>query len=320
MYGTDAAFIHSNGWTLVSNGDISGPFAGTGSVGTIHPRAQYDPTQANFTVSTNAFHGLAFEGGVFNKLLGYEMVDAYGPTADTQNAFYSHSFIFTQEPFSHTGALGIVNLTDGLTFTGGISRGWDQATEDTNGSIDFLGQLKWVVNKDATLNFNGVSGNEEPDVPAGAVGHNGYRTVFDVNGRYSASDQLTLGFDAMYAWEAQTGDLGSGGGTGQWYGVAGYAGYKINDFVTINARGEWFNDPDGAAPTQYSSIRRPNEYYEITLGTTIHPFPNTYPVNNFFIRPEVRFDYADRAAFDPVAGAPTDHYFFTFGVDGVYAF
>ena len=223
------------------------------------------------------------------------------------------------------GALGIINLNDTFTFTGGITRGWDQATEDDNGNIDFTGQLKYVVDAKTTLYLNGISGNEEPDVPAGTVGHNGWRTVFDVVGTRTIGDKLTLTANGMYAWEGQTGNAGNGGGIGQWYAVAGYATYKISDALSVSGRAEWFNDPDGAAPTQFSSVRRPNQYYEFTLGTTIHPFPNTDLVNNFFIRPEVRFDYADKADFDSVpdglGGAnPTDHYFFSFGVDGVYAF
>ena len=54
IYGTDSAFIHANGLSLLSNGKIAGPFAGTGTTSTIAPRAQYDPTQANFVISSNA--------------------------------------------------------------------------------------------------------------------------------------------------------------------------------------------------------------------------------------------------------------------------
>ena len=213
-----------------------------------------------------------------------------------------------------------MNLSSAFTFTGGITRGWDQATEDTNGDIDFTGQVKYVISDKATLYLNGITGDEEPDVPAGGIGHDGYRTVFDVVGSYAASDQLTVGANGMYAFESQTGNLGSGGGTGQWYGVAGYATYKVLDSVTLNARGEWFDDQDGAAPTQYSAVRESNQYYEVTLGATVHPLPNDPVLNNLFLRPEFRFDYANHTAFDPVGGLPTNHYFFTAAVDAVFAF
>ena len=321
IYGDDTPYFHANGLTLVSYGKAAEPFpvAGAGSTATIHPKAQYDLTQANFTISTNAFKGLAFEGGKFTTLLGAELIDPYTPAST--NAFYSHSFIFVEEPFTHTGALGIVNLNDKVTFTGGITRGWDQSTEDNNGDIDFIGQLKLVsADSKGTLYLNGITGDEQADAPAGTVGLDGYRTVFDVVGSYTLSDQLSVSANGMYAFENQTGDAGFKGGTGQWYAVAAYASYKVADQLTLNARGEWFDDQDGAAPTQFSAIRRPNEYYEATFGATIHPLPNNPVLNNLFFRPEFRFDYADNAAFDSVGGLPTNHYFFTAAVDGVYAF
>jgi hypothetical protein len=331
IYGTDAAYFHANGLALVSNGKAALPFGvpggGGGSVATIHPKAQYDITQANFTISSNAVaKGIAFEGGKFTTLLGEEYIDPYSSSGT--NAFYSHSFIFTQEPFTHTGALGILNLTDAWTFQGGITRGWDQATEDNNGSIDFIGQAKWVVNPKCTLYFNGITGHEEPDVPAGFAGANGVRTVFDIVGSYQLSDQLSLAANGMYAWESQTGNAGAGGGNGQWYGVAAYASYKVADQLTFNVRGEWFDDQDGAAPTLYNvtGVRESNQYYELTVGATIHPAPNNSVLANFFFRPEVRFDYANHAAFDAITDPNTgstiasDHYFCSAGVDAVYAF
>ncbi len=333
IYGTDTTYFHSNGLTLVSYGKASIPFGvpilgpgGTvigagGSTASTSPRAQYDLTQANFTISSSAVaKGIAFEGGKFATLLGAELIDPYS-SAGT-NAFYSHSLIFVNEPYTHTGALGILNLNDTFTFQGGITRGWDQATEDNNGSIDFIGQVKAVLSPKLTAYLSGVTGDEEPDLPAGFTGHNGWRTVLDSVVSYTASDQLTLSANGMYAWEAQTGNAGNGGGLGQWYALAGYATYKISDYVSVSGRGEWYNDPDGASPTQFGPTRRPNEYYEFTLGTTIHPLPNDSTFHNLFFRPEVRFDYADKATFDPdtTTGVATDHYFFTFAVDAVFAF
>jgi hypothetical protein len=321
IYGDDTPYFHANGLTMVSYGKAAEAFVvpGAGSTATIHPKAQYDLTQANFTISSSAVaKGIAFEGGKFTTLLGAELIDPY--TSSSTNAFFSHSLIFTQEPFTHTGALGIINLSDAFTFQGGITRGWDQATEDNNGDIDFIGQLKWVVNPKATLYLNGITGDEQADTAPGTPGLDGYRTVFDIVGSYQASDQLALSFNGMYAFEPQTGDLGDGGGTGQWYGFAGYASYKVADPLTLNVRGEWFDDQDGAAPTQYSPVRQSNQYYELTVGATIHPLPNDAVFNNLFFRPEVRFDYANHAAFDAVGGLPTNHYFCTAAIDGVFAF
>jgi hypothetical protein len=345
IYGTDTPYFHANGLTLVSYGKAALPYAGTqtltqgpfgpvyssgqGSTATIQPKAQYDPTQLNFTVGTSAVaSGIAFQGGKFSRLLGAEEIQPV-PTSVTNN-FLSHSYIFINEPYTNTGALGLINITPTMGFTGGITRGWDQATEDTNGNVDFYGQFRWAPDHRTTLQVSGISGNEQPDVPAGVVGQNGWRTVFDVVGTYKISDQLSVAVNGMYAWEAQTGNGGYGGGTGQWYALAAYASYRQSDYLSFNARGEWFDDPDGAAPAQFAYygpspsssgvLRRPNLYYELTIGMTIHPLPNQDLLENLFFRPEVRFDYADKSTFDFVGGNPTDHYLFTFGIDGVYAF
>jgi hypothetical protein len=366
IYGTDTPYFHANGLTLVSYGKAALPYAGTQSVfndyfplgpepagidggrgftATIKPRAQYDPTQLNFTIGTGTVaSGIAFEGGKFADLLGAERISP-SPTSVTNN-FLSHSFIFMNEPFTNTGALGLVNLTPAIGFTAGITRGWDQATEDTNGSVDFYGQLRWTPNRKAKLAVSVISGDEQPSESvalaeqAGLVVPNGWRTVIDVVGSCRISDQLSVAVNGMYGCEGQTGNGGIGGGTGQWYALAGYASYRQSDYLSFNVRAEWFDDQDGAAPSQFAyygpnpsagygfayPLRRPNLYYELTIGTTIHPLPNRDLLENLFFRPEIRFDYADKSTFDFVtsydnpAGSPTDHYFFTFGVDAVYAF
>jgi hypothetical protein len=290
MYGWDGAYIHSNGLT------IYGPsHTGAGGTAAIHPKAQYDLNQAFFVLSfAKVGNGLTVTGGKWDTLLGYELIDA------PLNALYSHSFIFDEEPFTHTGLYATYNLTDPsgptpFTASGGFARGWDQATRDNNGSIDYLGQLKYTVTGKYSILLNIITGDEDPSGP-----FDGWRTVIDSNGSYSFSDQLTLGFNGMYAWQAQTANGGAGGGTGSWYGVAGYASYKICDQLTLNARGEWFDDQDGAAPTQLSSgiTNIPNQFYEVTVGLAIKPLPSDPILSGLTIRPEGRWDYSDIAAFN----------------------
>jgi hypothetical protein len=328
MYGTDASFIHSNGLTFYGgtggaggvNTATSGNFASTG------PRNQADLVQANFTVMLPFGHGIGIEGGKFDTLVGYEVID--GPS----NPFFSHSFIFGEEPYTHTGLLGIYNVTDpndatqSLTAIAGFSRGWDQATEDNNGSLDIMGQVKYqqfsapgVVKNFVALAFitgdETASGNETT-----AVQHNGWRTLFDLTGSYTVSDQLTLGGNAMYAWQAQdaveTNTLGAittgNPGTSQWYGVAGYAKYTFCDQVALNLRAEWFDDQDGGAVTQLGAPGTQNisnQFYEITLGVTYKPLADDKYFNGLAIRPEVRWDYSNHRAFalDAAGDAGSGH-------------
>ena len=330
LYGWDSAYIHSNGLGFVSNGktpSAQGPTAGT--TATIHPKAQYDLNQANFVLSFGKVgNGLSVEGGKFDTLLGYEVIDA------PSNPFFSHSYIFAEEPFTHTGLLGIYNITDPsgptpVVATLGFTRGWDQATEDTNGSLDITGQLKYTVTNKWAVVLSAISGDEAPTPPPGVAGQDGWRTVLDANGTYNVSDELTLGFNGMFGWAAQTSDGGVGGGTGIWYGAAVYAKYVLTDYVTLNARGEWFDDQDGAAPTQLSTgvTNIPNEFFEVTFGASVKPLSaieelckKTTDYDSYLsalvIRPEFRWDYSDHAAFN--GGAQNDQW--TFGCDAYFAF
>jgi hypothetical protein len=286
LYGYDGAYIHSNGLT------IQGPT----HIGlAAHPKDQYDLNQANFVLSFGKIgNGLSIEGGKFDTLLGYEVIDA------PVNPLFSHSFIFDEEPFTHTGLIATYNLTDPsgptpFTATAGFTRGWDQATRDNNGSIDYTGQLKYTVTGKYSILLNVITGDESASGP-----QDGWRTVIDSNGTYTYSDQLTFGFNGMYAFQAQTKNGGFGGGTGQWFGTALYASYKLSDNFTFNARAEWFDDMNGAAPTQLGDANTniPNQFYEVTLGVTIHPLPSDQYLSGLAIRPEGRWDYSDHAGFN----------------------
>jgi hypothetical protein len=342
MYGWDSAYIHADGLTGVSKGAQASAFAGptSGTTATIHPKAQYDLTQANVVLSFGKLgNGLTVLGGKFLSPMGYETintvanntndVDSVAPVIGgnapaTGGGLYSHSYIFREEPFTLTGLLGTYSLLGptapgSLTVTGGISRGWDQSTEDDNGSIDYIGQLRYVVAKQYILQLSGTTGDE-----SASSTQDGWRTVLDFVGSYAASDQLFLGVNGVFAWQAQDKNPLAGpfgyGGTGVWYGAAAYAKYVQSDYLTFNARAEWFDDQNGAAPYQLSSspanVNTPNQFYEVTIGVAITPFPATKILNGFTIRPEGRWDYSDHAAFN--GGAEHDQW--TGALEAYFAF
>jgi len=349
-YGWDAAYLHSNGLTTVSNGSQAGRFVGpgTGSTATIHPKAQYDLSQASVSLSFGKVgNGLIVTGGKFLSPAGYELINAQAnDTATvaskdpgTGSGLYSHSYIFQEEPFSLTGLVGTYNLLDPtslqqVSFTGGISRGWDQSTEDDNGDIDFVGKLKYTYSHKLLLALTGITGNEQPSGSLGispitalpSTAQDGWRTLLDFVGSYAYSDQLFLGVNGMFAWQAQDKNVLDGinglgyGGTGVWYGAAVYAKYAPSQYVTFNARLEWFDDQNGGAPYQLTSspanVYASNQFYEVTIGCAIKPFPNDKILSGFTIRPEGRWDYSDHAAFN--GGAQHDQW--TAAVEAYFAF
>ncbi len=289
-WGEDSRFTHSNGLTIYSPSK-------TGLVKGSSPEVQYDINQAYIDLAFPVGNGMLVRLGKWYTPIGYEVV------LPTGNALFSHSFLFDQVPYTHTGAIVAYKLNDHMDVQFGVSRGWDQF-EDNNGELDYMGQLHYRHDKyDGYFNF--ITGSEDPAT-------SGWRTVLDYWATYAVADQLTIGINADYGWEAQA-DPGTGK-TAQWYGIAGYGSYKINEMFTVNGRCEWFDDQDGGAPSSLAGV--PNTYYEATIGLAIKPMPTTKILSNLLIRPELRLDYADKAVFD----GGTDHYQVTAAVDVIFSF
>lgn len=309
-YGTDFASTHSYGLldnraapTLYDKFNETSPDSSAGS-----PQNQYDIIQANVSFLVPLGAGLTIEAGKFVTLLGYETINP------TTNQFYTHSYLFTFGiPLTQTGILGsytfgkLINGND-LTVTAGITRGWNESTLDNNGEIDFLGEAKANITQNLGFTLNVSEGPESYEAFAGDKGdsHN-YWTTIEAIPTYQVSDQLTLALDALYVdfphgalVPAAAGDVpGESGKSAQWYSLTGYAGYKFNSYVTLNGRLEWYGDQggysvDNSAPLGPISAN----YYEVTVGTQIHPLPTNDIFQWLQFRPELRYDWADHSVYD----------------------
>ena len=284
IFGSDAGLIHANGLTDWYDGPRD-------------PENQIDLTQLYVDFALPVGNGLLVRVGKFVTLLNQEVIDPEG------NALYSHSFLFAfSAPFTQTGILASYNLTDQWSITGGVTRGWDQAFEDNNDAIDFLGQVKWAMSKDTNFILNVSIG------PQRTNNNDDYRYVLDFIFSTTLSDQLSVAVNADFGWE----DNGAiDGDTAYWWGIAGYAGYKLTDMFTLNGRAEWFHDDDGAR-TGLSNIN----LYELTAGVAIKPFPKDRWGQWLQIRPEVRVDFSQKDVFNDFS----DDNQVTFGVDVLYAY
>jgi hypothetical protein len=289
MYGSDGRIIHSNGLSGYNN------FS--------HPINQFDLTQAYVDFIIPVGNGLDIRAGKFVTLLGYETIAPIASvTGSTGNALYSHSFEFGFGiPFTETGVIGSYALSDKWTVTGGITRGWDQSTNDNNGAIDFLGQVKYTPNADWTFYINSTIGPER------FKDNSDYRYVVEGIGQYAPKgSKWSFALDGIFGDEEHARVNGK---TAYWYGVTGYAGYALCDYATINARGEWFRDDGGSRLGVDASL------YEVTLGVKVTPFPHDKLLSNFTIRPEIRGDFSNKNVFD--GGNKKDQY--TAAVDAIFA-
>jgi hypothetical protein len=264
FYGRDAVYTHSNG--ILDNGNKHGNTS---------PDDDLDLEQAYLLVNVPLGTGLEFTIGKFDTLMGEEVINPSG------NALYTHSYEFSYGvPFTQTGILAAYNLTSALKLTAGITRGWNQSTDDNNGAIDFLGELAWTINSAWTATFNLSEG------PQSTGDNHDYWTVGEGIVGWQVSDQLKLTADLLY---------GDANAIAQWYGGAVYANYTLNKYAALNFRGEYYHDGRGFTTGVGGSD---TNYFEGTLGVAITPTPDTNLLQTLTIRPEVRIDTADRGVYD----------------------
>ena len=274
IYGQDARLIHANGLFDHYVDDES-------------RNEEFDLNQAYVELGIPVGNGLLVTAGKFVTPAGFELINP------TLNPLYSHSYLFGFAiPFTHTGVTAKYSFNENLWVSGGVIRGWDQACEDNNDDPSYMATVgyTWARGDAQPINIilTGITGPEQSEV------NGNWRTLFDLIVTTQVSDQLTVGVNADYAYEedAQINDEGIPTGMqAQWYGVAGYASYKVSDMFTINARGEWFNDKDNVRGIG-------TNVYEATLGVAIKPWANHELGSNLVIRPEVRYDYAQEGIFD----------------------
>jgi len=290
MYGYDMAKIHSNGMGIYGGGGFS-------SSGQQQPENQFDPTQLYLTAALPFGNGVLLTAGKFITPLGYEVI------AGPSNPLYSHSYLFGYAiPFTQTGVTGTYVFNDQFTAMAGFTRGWNQSTKDNNGAIDFLGSVTWTPTKTDKGIVNLSWG------PQATGDCSNYWTVIDLIWTHQINDQFSVAANADYGDAPHA--LASGS-SAQWYGIAGYGSYKMSDYVTFNARVEWYNDNDG-----FTIAGTNAQFYEATVGAAITPMPSHDILKNLVIRPELRGDYCSTKFFD----AGTDHYQFQFAIDAYFNF
>ena len=265
LFGTDAFYTHSNG-ILDQNNKEFPPGGGD---------AQLDLEQAYLTVGIPVGSGLTLQLGKFVTLFGNETINP------TTNNFYTHSYIFSFGiPFTQTGILGTYNFTPNFALTAGITRGFNQSTDDNNGVPDFLGE--------AVLTFGNlkITGNLAVGAEQTDDNHD-YTILPEIIIQDKFSDQLNVAADLLYGDTAHF---------NQWAGAALYGQYIFNKVLALNARGEIYYDGHGLT-TGYAFFSGGGDitYLEGTLGVAITPLPDSQLFNTLTFRPEVRVDNATHA-------------------------
>ncbi len=321
LIGTDARYTR---WVGFNEGTTS--------------RIQGDITEANVLVHTPwlTSGGIDFKIGMFTTPLGAETIDP------STNAFYSHSYIFNFGlPLKHTGVLATAHVSDMLDLYAGVDSGVNTTlgpySGDNNSSYAFLGGVGLnLMGGNLTVLALTHIGPENPGRTV-ALANRYDRYYVDITTIWKATDKLTLTGELNYVHDDDPNLTPSGAPTA--YGAAAYAGYALNDSLTLNARAEVFRDDKNFFVAGFSGVNDPNNaqsgfpltgpvfvapgssttYGALTLGVTYKPSLDALKLpGTLMIRPELRYD-TSMSGNKPFNGGK-DSGAFTIGSDFVLTF
>jgi hypothetical protein len=263
----------------------------------------------------------------------------FKPLDPNERVFYSTTFVYSNVlPITNTGVTVAYDFTKDAGIEAGFSRGYNVTVSDDNGSIDFIGKGHLNMADGSVLGATTAVGPE--------LDHDSrnYSMVYDLTFSHPLTKTLDLLMDGVYGHQfghtayvpgVSSGSNSynpfsfvSGGGYNlpdSYYGVSGNLIWRVNRFVTLAGRAEWLRDEGGLLSSEpFAGTSR--SLYEATIGATVKPFPGSALGKNIKIRPEVRYDYSNRAFFGTLPTLPgTDPVYtrkdqLTFGTDVIYNF
>jgi hypothetical protein len=247
--------------------------------------------QAYFEIFAPFGNGITAKIGHFYTIIGNEVVTA------PDNFFYSHAYTMQYgEPFTHTGVLLSYPFDQNWSVTAGAVTGsdfggWDGAWDKGLGNWAGIGGVTWTSDdKGTSVAVTGTTGEtSEQD-------HNMW-SMYSVVAKHDIMEGLHYTFQHDHGFANKA--IGRQDAT--WYGVNNYLTYDIYDDLGVGIRAEWFRDDDGARVASpgrtLTYFPGASSYYAITAGL------NWKPLKWVTVRPNVRYDWADKAkAFDNGGG------------------
>ncbi len=210
-------------------------------------------------------HGTDIKFGRIFCQYGVEANDAIS------NALLSHAYTFIYDPFTHTGVMATVNLSDTWSYQVGAMLGSDIFIDPADTPTG-MGSIKWAPpsGRDSVL-FSVIDGPGRFDQSRNF--HN--PEVFDLVYTHKFNPRLNYKFESLYGFTTNVPDSGFA----NWLGVLNYLTYDFTPRLSGTTRVEFFDDAQGQR-TGFQGL-----YTTLTAGVSFKPR------KDILIRPEVRYDY-----------------------------
>ncbi len=230
------------------------------------------------------FRGLDLKLGRFYAQYGVQSIEA------PNNALFSHTYTFLDNPFTQTGLLATMTLTDAWTVQAGVVNGQD-VFNSPGMEPEFIGSVKWTSpdqRDSATLSTILCSGRFRQRYNLNNA------NIFDLVYTHKVDSRLTYTAEGLTGFETNVPDVG----TARWFGVVNYLTYVFTPRLSGTARLEFWDDAQGLRTGARGLYAVP------TLGAQFKIR------SDVIVRPEVRYDYNNQSpAFEG------HHGLFTAGAD-----
>lgn len=268
-------------------------------------------------------NGIDIKAGRFVAICGSEVLES----KDNWNT--SRSLLYTlAQPLSHNGVIASYKINDLIDVKLGLANGWDSSI-DNNNSKTILSQINihpmsgldisqsWIIGSEQTR-----IGTSSSTATAGNAPDRNLRQFFDTVVAWTpiqGNDRWKLLGNFDVGWEERAVGIE---GVSVWEGLALGTKYDVNDWLTLAARMEYFNDNDGSRIGNLNGITGtvgcPNHQTQTSGGTCTQPTAdpaNLYEMTftadiklakNLITRLEWRYDWATDPIFDLSNGASPD--------------
>lgn len=237
---------------------------------------------------------LTFDFGRFDAPIGFERDD------EPLNLLPTNSFNFElARPGKLTGVVARYAASPRVSVTGYVANGWEVPLDNNRGKTAGV-RVDVFPTDGVAIGLNALYGPEVSGTDAQQ------RSLLAADATLQPVARLILGVEANYGRQ-----LGGGGVTAKWTGVAGTGFYRLGPSFGLSVRAETLRDTDGilsgVTQTLQSLTISPWYFYrEAQEGIFSNIEHTSFRLPAFSLRPALRIDHSDQAVFENVDGSFRD--------------
>lgn len=265
LFGQNATVTQSRGFNLGQNADLL-------------------QAMAVLNVPLGEGKYVQFKGGKMETLIGMELMeDALNP-----NFSIGNQFVYL-ENFTYTGIGVDLRVSPVVDFTLRYFNGWD-LVQDNNKARSFMGRIGITPGGSTSLGFIGYLGPEQDN----NTDNWRYGTELTLIQKLGTRAQLWVELDAGKEEGLSSPSDPNQAIEASWWGAAAWLTYEAGRKTQLAFRADYVDDTEGVRTSgvYYWPVNDGNRFGSVTgtLNWKVYP--------GFLIRPEVRYDFSNLAAFD----------------------